>query len=278
MIAALGLCRNLPLGVDAVTRDGRRLAIDVDRGMNEIIYFLGEYERPVTEIAASLVRPDDVCLDVGANFGWYTTLFAATCGERGLVHSFEPVPTTYRELGQNVSLLQSPEIVTLNNLALGDHEGEVSIDLGDGQASGFASIANENSTNDSGIKCRMTTLDAYLADKLLGREVNIVKVDIEGAELMFLQGASSLFKQNVPPIMLVEMALAQTKDFGYTPDALIKKIDEMADYDHYAVNDTTGSVRKIDGFPPDDIGANVFSIPKGHYGDRTSELYKRLNG
>ncbi len=273
---ALGLCRNLPISVDVVTTDGRRLALDIDNAMNEIIYFIGEYEKPVTEIALSLVRPGDFCLDVGANFGWYTTLFGANCGSDGLVHSFEPVPSTFRELQKNVSLLPSPTNVFVNNLALGDHEGKVSIDLGEHQASGFASISTDSSNGNSGITCRMTTLDSYLAENAAGRDVNVVKVDIEGAELMFLQGAGGLFKQTVPPILLIEMALAQTRDFGYTPDALIKKIDEMASYDHYAVNDTDGSVRRINGFPPDDIGANVFSIPRGHYGDRTAELLKRI--
>jgi FkbM family methyltransferase len=275
MQLAMSVCRDLPARKEVTLRDGRRLSINIDNHMNEIIYFMGEYEKAVTEIATSLLRPGDICLDVGANFGWYTTLFRAGCCDTGSVHSFEPVPTTFAELERNVSLIEDSENIHINNVALGDHDAEVSIDLGDDTPSGFASISNRLPGGSGQIQCQMTTLDRYLEEQLRDREVNFVKVDIEGAELMFLKGAGRLFSQTVPPIMLVEMALEQTRNFDYTPNDLVRKLDELAKYHHYAVDDTAGTVRKITGFAEGDLGANVFSIPEGEYQDRIAELIKR---
>ena len=97
-LAALKLCKTLPERMPAATKDGRKFSVHLNTGMEATVYFLGEYEKAVTEIVTSVLRQGDVCLDIGANFGWYTTLFQKYCGPNGQVHSFEPVPPTFREL------------------------------------------------------------------------------------------------------------------------------------------------------------------------------------
>jgi hypothetical protein len=78
---------------------------------------------------------------------------------------------------------------------------------------------------------------------------------------MFLHGATKLFEQKVPPVIMAEMALGTTKGFGYLPNDLIEFMRQRAAYDFYALNDFDGTLRKIDGFAPDDIGANVLCLP-----------------
>jgi hypothetical protein len=115
------------------------------------------------------------------------------------------------------------------------------------------------------------TLDSYLDENGVGH-VSFVKADIEGAEILFLKGAASLFQQDVPPIILMEMALEQTGNFGYKPDDLIRFINERAPYDFYAVNEYNGTIKQVTAFTPEDIGANVFYIPQGFYQDRTERF------
>ncbi|HQZ83190.1 MAG TPA: hypothetical protein PLR83_08220 [Pyrinomonadaceae bacterium] len=102
---ALGLLKEKPTAIDAQAKDGRRFLADLTTGMEEMLFFLGEYEPAISAIAKRLIRKGDICLDVGANFGWYTTMMAMLAGPDGEVHSFEPVPTTYRQLERNVALL-----------------------------------------------------------------------------------------------------------------------------------------------------------------------------
>lgn len=269
---ALALCADPPDSIRTEVKDGRRFWVNLTTGMQETVFFLGEFEKEITKIAASLIRKGDVCIDVGANFGWYTTLFYTHAGEEGVVHSFEPVPATFRELKRNYELLSSPENVIINNLAVGDREGTVSINVFEDLPTGHASLSSQGRSDTAVFECRMVTLDSYLEEKGAG-PVNFVKVDIEGAELMFLNGAKTLFLQDVPPIILMEMALQTTRNFDYVPSNLIEFIGSHASYDFYAVNEINGSLKKIDGFPDGDIGANVFCIPCGFYADRL-ELFK----
>ncbi len=72
--AALNLCRYPPKQLVTKISDGRRFCVDLTEEMHKSVFFLGEYERAVTNVISSVVQPDDVCLDIGANFGWYATL------------------------------------------------------------------------------------------------------------------------------------------------------------------------------------------------------------
>jgi FkbM family methyltransferase len=265
---ALQLSRTLPGEAIVSTTDGRRLYADLSSwGMYESVYFLGEYERAVTEFINSVVRSGDVCLDIGANFGWYTTLLHRLCGTDGAVHAFEPVPCIFASLKKNVALAGSPANVHLNDVALGDAHGKAMMHLFAGLANGHSSLSTMGRADYTAIECPMITLDSYLEKRHL-TQVNFVKVDIEGAELMLLKGAGSLFRQAVPPIWMIEMALGTTKGFSYLPNDLILYMKERADYEFYAVDEADLALMPIDGFAPDEIGANVLCVPAAHYRDR----------
>ncbi len=68
------------------------------------------------------------------------------------------------------------------------------------------------------------------------------------------------------------MALGTTKGFGYLPNDLIEYIRSKADYDFFSIDERSRTLRKIEGFQPDDIGANVLCVPTGHYRDRLAGL------
>lgn len=259
---ALKLCKFQHESLPASSKDGRRFSANLTTGMQDQVFFLGEYEKMLSGVASSLINKDDVCIDVGANFGWYTTLMAQNCGADGQVHSFEPVPQSFRELVKNYKLSGSPNNVFINELALGDKKRVIPINVFDGEPTGHASIAVKDEADSLSFQCNMGTLDDYLVKHSV-EDVNFVKVDIEGAEMMFLQGAKLLFKQEKPPIFLMEMALEQTRHFGYLPNDLIKFIGSRGDYEFFAADEARGKLRRIDGFADDDIGANVFCIPRG---------------
>src|SRR5215218_1819947 len=126
-LTALKLCKTLPDSMLTETKDGRKFSVHLETGMQTTVYFLGEYEKVLTEIVKAILREGDVCLDVGANFGWYTTIFQKYCGPTGEVHAFEPVPPTFQELEENYALMGRPPNVVINNLALGEQADELKI-------------------------------------------------------------------------------------------------------------------------------------------------------
>ena len=68
-------------------------------------------------LSAKSFQTDDICLDIGANIGWYTTLLQKIVGQKGSVHAFEPVPKTFSLLEKNAKLNSNYENTYLNNLA-----------------------------------------------------------------------------------------------------------------------------------------------------------------
>ncbi|MEZ5425526.1 MAG: FkbM family methyltransferase [Pyrinomonadaceae bacterium] len=270
--ASLKLAGEVPRQVLARTKDGRTLRVNFDNHFAHFLYFIGEYERAITEIIEKLIEPGDICLDIGANIGWFTTLFQKLVGENGAVHSFEPVPPTFKVLEENVKSNVNSRVVRINNVALGDREDEVSLHLFPDRSDGHASVSNFGETAFEEFRCRQTTLDSYLTEKGISG-VKFVKADIEGAELFMLRGAGLLFEQKIPPIFEIEMALDTTRGFGYLPNDIVDFMRQKGDFEFYAIEEPNGGLKKIKGFEPDQKGANVLCRPTGEY----ERLFRKLN-
>ena len=253
------------------TADGRDFLVELSStpGMYDTVYFLGEYERFITRIVSSMVRPGDRCLDVGANYGWYTLLMSHLCGPAGEVHAFEPVSGTFRMLQRNFETAGSPPNIVLNNMGVADAPGRASMHVFAGLPHGHSSLSAMGRKDSSPVECELTTLDEYLGNRP-GSPIRFVKCDVEGAELKVLRGAASLLRQSVPPIWIVEMAQETARPFGYGPNDLLECLREGADYEFYAVDEVRSKVRRIDRFADGDIGANVLCVPAGQFRDRLS--------
>ena len=254
-------CRTFPSNITATTKDGRHLRISFHDWVEDMIYFLGTYEAYCTEIVKNHVKRGDVCFDVGANIGCYSTLFQMLCGATGEIHSFEPVPQTFAELKKNVALNGTTANVFLNKIALGNEEKDSEIYLFPELPSGHASLADKRDQRSAAIPVKMKMLDSYLTERKI-KQVDFIKVDIEGAELMFLEGGVKLFEQKKLPIIFMEMALDTAKEFGYKPNDLLVFIKSQAAYDFFALNEKKHKLVKIEEFAETDIGANVLCLPR----------------
>ena len=257
---ALRLSKQLEGEIVVKTSDNRDFLIDTSNSSYRFVYFLGEYEGAISKLLGQIIKPGDICLDIGANIGWYTTLFQKLVGPSGEVHAFEPVPSIFEHLHRNVKLNEPPQNVRLNNFALGDVEKDVDLHIFSDLPSGHASISTFDKTNFEIHPSRMKTLDSYLSANSI-EDVALVKMDIEGAELMMLKGASKLFEQKRLPVFEIEMALDTTRGFDYLPNDLIEYIDKKAEYNFFAIDERYSNLKQINGFAPTDKGANVLCLP-----------------
>ena len=130
------------------------------------IFFQGDY-RSLT------IRPNDIALDAGANAGLFSIWAASRC--RSVV-SVEPAPETFDLLKLNKRINKATNVLLINK-ALSDHDGYVTMG-GDG-----ATYKIEQ----DGIRIPSTTIDSLLAE--LGVSVDVVKMDVEGAERLCLPGS-----------------------------------------------------------------------------------------
>jgi FkbM family methyltransferase len=136
----------------------------------------------------------DVVLDCGACIGEISTLFAGLVGTRGEVHLFDPVPLHTRYCRLQASLNPAiSHVLLINALAVGNVTREVVGELSDSD-----SIAPGGLTIDS---FSMTSLDDYVAKKNL-RRVDVIKMDVEGAEMAALDGANQLIREFKPRLSI----------------------------------------------------------------------------
>jgi FkbM family methyltransferase len=161
----------------------------------------GTFETTETEFLLRRLGNCDVFVDVGANCGMYTCL-AASRGVATL--AFEPLEENLRYLYSNV-LRNRWTNVEIFPMGLGR---EPSIATLFGVAAGASLVPGWGGNDPLGHTVSVTKLDTIVADRFRGKRL-LVKVDIEGAELDLLAGATSTLVRDPQPTWLVEVCLTE---------------------------------------------------------------------
>jgi FkbM family methyltransferase len=207
-----------------VRRAGLLWRLDLERYLDREIEQHGCFETRTTDIVRQYVRPGMKILDVGANFGYFTTLFADLVGPNGHVWAFEPTQKYGQRIQWHLDANRMGDRVTVLDFGLSDCEQQKTIDLEEDTASlhlwhGSAVLGQES--------IRLRRLDD-LAEQMHLPRVDFIKIDIDGHEPFFLKGAQAYLRQHHPAMLLefawrhLEMAgtdiwglKTQLNDLGY---------------------------------------------------------------
>jgi FkbM family methyltransferase len=167
-------------------------------------YWLGTYEAELQEALRSQAKPGMVCYDIGANIGYISLMMARLSSPGGEVHSFEALPANLRRLKENISLNGLENVIQVHPRAVIDLTHPVRFlahsSTSMGKAAGSAGRAEEY---DQEIKVEGLALDDFVY-KLKQPSPDIVKMDIEGGEVLAVKGMKRLLKER-KPILLVEL-------------------------------------------------------------------------
>jgi FkbM family methyltransferase len=216
------------------SRDGRRFCVDPKEKQYHMgLLGTGVYEPVETRVVMACVSEGDIAFDVGANIGWYTTLLSRLVGSRGTVHAFEPLASTYQVLTGNCRLNTCLNVV-LNNIALGDRDGRVTMHYYPDEACGNASMVRASTASSIQSTCGLTTLDAFVLKHHVSR-CDFIKCDAEGAEMAFISGACRTLSQFEPSI-LIELNPHIFAMAGYSSADLLRKIRECGSYRFFSVD------------------------------------------
>jgi FkbM family methyltransferase len=181
-------------------------------------------ERAELIFYAEYLRQGMVAFDVGAHVGEITLLFSRLVGGNGHVHSFEATSETFERL-QTVCRLVGRKNIVLNNAALAATEGIVHIYVYEGEYSSWNTLA-KRPLHQYGIdvmpvrtdKIPAMTVDAYCERNSIER-IDLLKIDVEGAEYQVLQGASSMLARKKVLCCVFEFGQT-TFDMGNRPDEI----------------------------------------------------------
>jgi FkbM family methyltransferase len=187
------------------TKGGLTYELDLSEGIDLAIYLFGGFE-PSTRVAlAKCVRPGMTVLDIGANIGSHTLHLANLVGANGRVYAFEPTDFAYAKLVRNLSLnpILARRVVTQQCFLMSTNAGEIpqeiwsSWPLAAGHDLHPVHLGAKKST--SGARAR--SLDSVLADNG-DPAVDVVKMDVDGAECAVLSGATRMMSINKPTFIM----------------------------------------------------------------------------
>src|SRR3989344_838016 len=190
-----------------------------DQGVAQYLLLYGIFGEYETELIKNLVKPGMVVIDVGANIGYFTVIFAKLVGSTGKVYAFEPDPYNYDLLSRNIKFNNLSNVVLIPK-ALSDSTGKIKLLL-DKTNLGNMSFAAQNISDGGGeIDVETITLDDYLGE----RKADFIKIDVQGAEGLVFGGAEKTL-QNSPLKILMEFWPYGLKNLSADPLALLRGLE-----------------------------------------------------
>jgi len=181
---------------------GGQIYLNVKESQMMLARALGVYEPDKTQTICDLLKPGQTFIDVGGNKGDFSLLAAKITGDKGRVLTFEPEPENCHWFEKSIKL-NNYDSIQLFNLALSDSNGTAQLYLG--EKSGWHSlISAQGNTNNSTIEVEKRSLDSVL-DKNNIHQVDMMKIDVEGAEMEVLTGAEQVLNDNPDLILLLDL-------------------------------------------------------------------------
>lgn len=199
--------RNLSLGnslSQVVYDEDLKFRVDLQDTPRRAIYLYGCYEYATTKFLDRYLEPSMSFADIGANVGYYTLFAAKRVGASGVVYAFEPVEEIYDELKANINL-NSLNNISAHRLAVCDETGSVTF---------YVSLSRDNrglsslQKGQSGSEQISTTVACVRLEEFVLKHgiktLDLLKVDVEGAELKVFRGAEALLSRRAAPDIIFE--------------------------------------------------------------------------
>lgn len=225
---------------DFVIVGNNKMYIDKnDRVVSAKLLLDGVWEEYETELFKKNLKKGDVVIDIGANIGYHTLIAAELVGSRGHVYAFEPDPHNFQFLEKNVNANKYKN-VTLINKALSNKKGRSKLFLSNEDNYGDFRIYDSQDKRPS-IDIELITLDQYFSKN---KKIDVIKIDVQGAEGLVLKGGTSLLKRTKKLTLFTEfwpMALEMSGVTGTEYLDILKKNR----FDIYEINSSQKKVKRV---------------------------------
>jgi FkbM family methyltransferase len=228
----------------------------------------GDFEGSELHFVGRFLQPGMTVLDVGAHHGLYTLLASKKVGPAGKVIAFEPSARERKRLQRHVRLNFSSN-VRIEPCGLGSRHSQEQLFVVEGAEDWCNSLrppAVGASTRSESVN--ILPLDDYLAQSHIAR-VDFWKLDVEGAELEILKGATLLLNRPFRPAILAEVQDIRTEPWGYRAREIIQFLHRQT-YDWFQLL-PGGGLARLEA-DRENYDANFVAIPR----ERAKEILQRL--
>lgn len=160
----------------------------------------GTYEPTIKDLIKKNLKEGNTFLDLGANVGYFSRFASGIVGESGHVYAFEPEHSNYHALCDNTVHLKN---ITQFNFAVSNELRLLNF-FASSHASSHSIFNTSKNLNGSQFSVPSLTLDFFWMTYLEKREINLIKIDVEGAELLVLQGMEKMLSENKVGAIILE--------------------------------------------------------------------------
>jgi FkbM family methyltransferase len=203
------------------------------------------FEHAELDFITRMLRPGMTFFDIGANAGLFTLAAGQKLrGKAGMIFAFEPCRGTFAILQKNLALNDLPGVRAFC-AALSDQSGQAELFVNADLKDGLNSLQDPRHS-DAQVVAREAvvtiTLDSFLAQENLSR-VDLMKVDVEGAELLVFRGGEKLLARPDAPLILYEGYSWCTAGFHYHPVELLWLLASRG-YELFVLDSQTERIRR----------------------------------
>ncbi len=186
---------------DSIIQRGVGKGLRFNCGNGSISFVFGTHELGLQRAFELLARPGMTFYDAGANVGFYSMIVARLVGAGGRVVAFEPVPDNARWIEHNAALNGFAHVEPRCE-ALGSDDGAARfLTSADTQLGKLATVGAPPSNPMAEVSVRLRRMDSLLAESALSPP-NLIKIDVEGAEVEVLSGALQTLRRYRPTLVI----------------------------------------------------------------------------
>jgi len=200
---------------------GHKMVLSAPGRYPPVAMAVGEYEKETTSMFEQILKPGMVVVDVGAHVGYFSLIAARKVGSGGKVFSFEPDPINYELLQRNIDLNGYTNVTTVN-AAVADEIGTRTL-FQTALDSGRHSTYHHGLPENGSVEVETWTLDAFWESQDWPT-VDLIKVDVEGAEVDVLNGMAVLREKMLGVQLIIEFNPALLESAGVESFAFLEKL------------------------------------------------------
>lgn len=232
-----------------ITKEGFRMFLNKnDIAVSGELALKKTWEETETELIKRELKKGDVFLDIGANIGYYTLLASKIVGDKGRVFSVEPDPENFALLKKNVEV-NNCKNVTLIEAAASDISGKIKLFLSDLNMGDHQTY--DSGTGRNAIEIEAIRIDEYF-NKISCPKIDLVKMDIEGAEGDALRGMSGLFEKGIIKKIISEFFPRVLRDNNFDPDEYLKMLQARG-FHILKINEADSTITEINQMSAESI-------------------------
>jgi FkbM family methyltransferase len=223
--------------------DGLTFYYPLNSGVGRAL-LAGIFEVYELNFLRKFLKQGDVVLDVGANGGLYTVIAAQRVGKEGHIYACEPSQRELNLLQHNIKS-NSLENVTIIKSAVSSEEGTVKFGIAqDGAMNSLAVTDHPGQSVNQWENVELTTIDNIISLYKLTK-INLIKIDVEGAEKLVIDGAQNLLQSEDSPVLLLEASNLNSQSFGYSAKQILQQLLNYGYKVYYFNPEKNGSLTPI---------------------------------